>query len=58
MCYTRVKHHLNASTVERIHHTGKYCDERYGTRREPIFMNFIKCSLVHVEFYKVIKLHA
>ena len=40
MCYTRVKHHLNASIVERIHHTGKYCDERFLCYNGDVSVNF------------------
>ena len=41
MCYTRVKHHLNASIVERIHHTGKYCDERFLCYNGDMSINFL-----------------
>ena len=41
MCYTRVKHHLNTSIVERIHHTGKYCDERFLCYNGDKSINFL-----------------
>ena len=35
------KHHFNASIVERIRHTGKYCDERFLCYNGDMSINFL-----------------